>query len=134
QLAAPATGGGSPISPRLKFDVLLGLLVGLLFAVLLAWLRDQLGRSIHDLDEVEHGCRHPVLPPVPLVRTPNDATNGVLANAFDVLRVSAGIISRGGRAQIVAVTSAREGEGKSSTVVGYGRSLVRSGRRVLLID
>jgi capsular exopolysaccharide synthesis family protein len=32
------------------------------------------------------------------------------------------------------VTSAREGEGKSSTVIGLGRSLVRSGRRVLLVD
>ena len=53
QLTAPATAGVSPISPRLTFDVLLGLLVGLLGGVLLAWVRDQLDRSIHDLDEVE---------------------------------------------------------------------------------
>jgi capsular exopolysaccharide synthesis family protein len=136
QLAAPATAGGSPISPRLKFDVLLGLLVGLLAGVLLAWVRDQLDRSIHDLDEVEQGTRSPVLATVPLVRDHLSSSNGVLANAFDVLRVSAGIIagSGAGRAQVVAITSAREGEGKSSTVIGLGRSLVRSGRRVLVID
>ena len=136
QLAAPATGGGTPISPRLKFDVILGLLVGLLAGVLLAWVRDQLDRSIHDLDEVEQGTRHPVLATVPLVRDPASSTNGVLANAYDVLRVSAGIIAGNGvgRAQVVAITSAREGEGKSSTVIGLGRSLVRSGRRVLIID
>jgi capsular exopolysaccharide synthesis family protein len=136
QLAAPATAGLSPISPRLTFDVLLGLLVGLLAGVLLAWVRDQLDRSIHDLDEVEQGCRQPVLATVPLVRDPLGASSGVLANAFDVLRVSAGIIAGSGsrRAQVVAITSAREGEGKSSTVIGLGRSLVRSGRRVLLID
>jgi capsular exopolysaccharide synthesis family protein len=70
------------------------------------------------------------------VRDPLASTNGVLANAFDVLRVSAGIIAGSGvgRAQVLAITSAREGEGKSSTVVGLGRSLVRSGRRVLVID
>ena len=64
------------------------------------------------------------------------STSGVLANAYDVLRVSAGILAGSGvgRAQVVAITSAREGEGKSSTVIGLGRSLVRSGRRVLIID
>src|SRR4051812_30430839 len=136
QLAAPATGGGTPISPRLTFDVILGLLVGLLAGVLLAWVRDQLDRSIHDLDEVEQGTRHPVLATVPLVRDHLDGQNGVLANAYDVLRVSAGIVAGNGasRAQVIAITSAREGEGKSSTVIGLGRSLVRSGRRVLLID
>ena len=68
--------------------------------------------------------------------TRSTPTNGVLANAFDVLRVSAGIVAGNGvgRAQVIAITSAREGEGKSSTVIGLGRSLVRSGRRVLLID
>jgi capsular exopolysaccharide synthesis family protein len=136
QLAAPATGGSSPISPKLTFDVVLGILVGLLAGVLLAWIRDQLDRSIHDLDEVEQGTHKPVLATVPLVRDPQNSDNGVLANAFDVLRVSAGIVAGNGvgRAQVVAITSAREGEGKSSTVVGLGRSLVRSGRRVLLID
>ena len=136
QLAAPATAGASPISPRLTFDVVLGILVGLLAGVLLAWIRDQLDRSIHDLEEVERGTRKPVLATVPLVRDPHNADNGVLANAFDVMRVSAGIIAGSGvgRAQVVAITSAREGEGKSSTVIGLGRSLVRSGRRVLLID
>jgi polysaccharide biosynthesis transport protein len=136
QLAAPATAGASPISPRLTFDVILGVLVGLLAGVLLAWVRDQLDRSIHDLDEVEQGTRKPVLATVPLVRDPLNSENGVLANAYDVLRVSAGIIAGSGvgRAQVVAITSAREGEGKSSTVIGLGRSLVRSGRRVLLID
>jgi capsular exopolysaccharide synthesis family protein len=136
QLTAPATAGLSPISPRLTFDVLLGLLVGLLGGVLLAWVRDQLDRSIHDLDEVEQSTGQPVLATVPLVRDPLGASTGVLANAFDVLRVSAGIVAGNGsrRAQVVAITSAREGEGKSSTAVGLGRSLVRSGRRVLLID
>jgi capsular exopolysaccharide synthesis family protein len=136
QLAAPATASGAPISPRPTFDVMLGVLVGLLAGVLLAWVRDQLDRSIHDLDEVEQGTRHPVLATVPLVRDPLASSNGVLANAFDVLRVSAGIIAGNGagRAQVVAITSAREGEGKSSTVIGLGRSLVRSGRRVLVID
>ena len=136
QLAAPATGSASPISPRLTFDVVLGILVGLLAGVLLAWMRDQLDRSIHDLDEVEQGTHKPVLATVPLVRDPLNSDNGVLANAFDVLRVSAGIIAGSGvgRAQVIAITSAREGEGKSSTVIGLGRSLVRSGRRVLLID
>ena len=136
QIAAPATGSSSPISPRRTFDVALGLLVGLLVAVLLAWVRDQLDRSIHDLDEIEQLSHHPVLATVPLVRDPLEAANGVLANAFDVLRVSAGIIAGNGvgRAQVVAITSAREGEGKSSTAIGLGRSLVRSGRRVLLID
>jgi capsular exopolysaccharide synthesis family protein len=120
QLAAPATGSASAISPRPKFDIIIGLLVGLLAGMLLAWVRDQLDRSIHDLDEVEQGTGHAVLATVPLVRDPS-SPSGVLANAYDVLRVSAGII-------------AGSGEGKSSTVIGLGRSLVRSGRRVLIID
>ena len=75
---------------------MLGLLVGLLAGVLLAWIRDQLDRSIHSLDEVEHGTRKPVLATVPLVRNPANAESGVLANAFDVLRVSAGIVAGNG--------------------------------------
>jgi polysaccharide biosynthesis transport protein len=136
QLAAPATAKAAPVSPRVSFNVMLGILVGLLAGVLLAWVRDQLDRSIHDLEEVEQASRQPVLATVPLVKDPSALDNGVLANAYDVLRVSAGIVAGSGvsRAQVIAITSAREGEGKSSTAIGLGRSLVRSGRRVLLID
>ena len=133
-VASPSTENGTPISPRLKFNLAVAAVVGLLLGLVLAWIRDQLDRTVRTIDEIESLTGRPVLATIPLVRQPDALATPVLADAYSFLRVNLGVTRGSSQGSIVTVTSSREGEGKTSTSIGLGRSLVGAGRRVLLID
>jgi capsular exopolysaccharide synthesis family protein len=134
-LIAPATGSSAPISPRPVFNVVMGLFFGLVIGIVLAWLRDQLDRTVREVSEVERLSHRPLLGLVPLVR--GGLTNEQqMENVFTVVRVNLALAAtepqRGPR--VLTITSARESEGKTFTALGVGRALARGGRRVVIVD
>lgn len=129
-----ATAPSTPISPRPVLNVVVGLLFGLIVGLVLAWVRDQLDRRVRDQGEVERALRHPVLATIPVDRVHRSLLDGALANAFDVLRVNLAMTRPGSGPRVYAVTSAREGEGKTFSTIGLGRAFARAGRRVVVVD
>ncbi len=134
RVASPSTDNDTAVSPRLQFNLAIAAVVGLFLGLLLAWIRDQLDRTVRSADEIESLTGSPVLATIPLVRQPDALSTPALADAYSFLRVNLGVTLGGSQGTIVSVTSSREGEGKTSTAIGLGRSLVGAGRRVLLID
>lgn len=134
KVASVATVNTTPISPRMTFNLAVAALVGLLLGLVLAWIRDQLDRTVRNADEIESLTGRPVLATIPLVRQPDALSTPALADAYSFLRVNLGVTLGTAQGSIVTVTSSREGEGKTSTTIGLGRSLVGAGRRVLLVD
>ena len=134
KVVSASTDNGTPISPRLKFNLAVAGIVGLLLGLVLAWIRDQLDRTVRTVDEIESLAGRQVLATIPLVRQPDALSTPALADAYSFLRVNLGVTLGSGRGSVVTLTSSREGEGKTSTTIGLGRSLVGAGRRVLLMD
>jgi polysaccharide biosynthesis transport protein len=134
KVVSASTDNGTPISPRLKFNLAVAGIVGLLLGLVLAWIRDQLDRTVRSVDEIESLAGRQVLATIPLVRQPDALSTPALADAYSFLRVNLGVTLGSGRGSVVTLTSSREGEGKTSTTIGLGRSLVGAGRRVLLMD
>lgn len=129
------------VSPRPMLDLALGLGLGLVIGLLLAALREALDTSIRSPAELEEVAGVPVL--ASIVFDPSAdrvqalvglAAQGRRAEDFRQLRTSLDFVHTVQSVQVISVTSAVAGEGKSSTAVNIALMAAERGARVLLVD
>jgi polysaccharide biosynthesis transport protein len=140
-LVRPATGAGQ-IQPQPVRNGILGLALGVLLGLGLAFLREALNTRVRSAETVARQLDLPVLariphPPRPL-RQPKRSLiadgNGPQTEAFRILRANFDLANKRYGAGRVMVTSAVENEGKSTTVANLGLALARTGRHVIIVD
>lgn len=142
QVVQPAEGGAK-VSPRPTRDAMLGLALGLILGVGLAFLGEALDKRVRSEREIEDILGLPLLarlptPPrrlrrareLPILVEPRSVT----AEAVKKLRTNLEFVNLDHEARVIMVTSALEQEGKSTTIAGLAVALARSGRRVALVD
>jgi capsular exopolysaccharide synthesis family protein len=110
--------------------------LGLCLGVLLAGLAEALDTSFRSGGDMRAQTGLPCLAQVPEIRDPRMA---VLAAPFSIFAeqiraLQTGISLAGPDCQIIAITAARPGEGKTTLTVALGRALAASGRRVIALD
>jgi Mrp family chromosome partitioning ATPase len=141
-LLRPADGAGKVQSSALR-NGLLGLLVGIVLGVGLAFLRDHLDTRVRNAGEVSQRLGLPLLarlpgPPRNLRRGNNlvmvEEPTSHAAEPFRVLLTNLEFVSHEVNPRTIMVTSAREGEGKSTTAANLAVTLARTGKRVALVD
>src|SRR5579875_485369 len=145
----------SPDRPKKGRTLLVGLAGGLVLGFLCSLLRETMDFSVASAEELETLLGVPTLAIVPdagsvpkvlhrrqgahlqknavsttLLRHPES----MLAEAFRALRTSVLLSRPDGAHQLVLVTSANPGEGKTCTAVNLALALAQSGGEVLLID
>jgi len=146
---------GSPVSPRPKKTIMLGLLAGLAVGLAFVFGADALDRSIKTVDQAEDTIGLPVFAAVPdtadegpvsrlkrrskafgnssyrvVVETPESPA----AEAFRNLRAALSLLGPEAERKVSLFTSAVPSEGKSFTSANYALVLAQQGYRVLLID
>jgi tyrosine-protein kinase len=139
QPAAP----GVQVQPKLARNIAFGLLLGLIVGLGLAFLREALDTRVRSTDEIAERLGIPLLARLPrpsrqlrlherlvMVNDPD----GPEADAFRILRASVDFARMGTDATILMVTSAGEGEGKSTTAANLAVAMARSGQHVILVD
>jgi polysaccharide biosynthesis transport protein len=144
QIASRAEVPGSPASPRPVRDSLLGLVVGLVLGLLLAFVRDSLDRRLRSAHEVHEELDLPVLGLIGETAFAHAglARNGGLAilesdfEPFRMLRMNLGSLRGNGASapRSVLVTSALPGEGKSTVSMSLASAAALAGQRVLLVE
>jgi capsular exopolysaccharide synthesis family protein len=134
----------APVKPNKKVDLAAGLFLGLLIGAGIAIARERRSDRMEDHHDLERVLGHPVLAVVPRERDWKDPLRAELvirsrpqsstAEAYRALRTS--LLAAADREGIktVLVTSASEGEGKSTTAANLAVALVEAGRRVVLIS
>lgn len=134
---------GVQVQPKPVRNTLLGLALGLILGLGLAFLREALDTRVRTTHEVAARLGIPLLarvprPPRRLRRTDrlvmiNDP-DGPGAEAFRILRANVDFARVQTEAKALLVTSAVEGEGKSTTAANLAVALARTGQRVVLVD
>jgi capsular exopolysaccharide synthesis family protein len=124
-------------------NVALGLVVGLVFGLGIAFLYEYLDNTIKSTDEAERVYGSTVLGIVPLDRyekgakrrlTIMEAPGSASSEAYRVIRNSLDFINFEHDLKTLLVTSPAPGEGKSSVAANLAVSLTQTGKKVILVS
>jgi len=131
------------VAPKPVRNAVLGVIVGLVFGIGMAFLYEYLDNTIKSTDEAEAIFSAPVLGTVPvdasakgeqrrlsIVQSPGSST----AEAYRVLRNSLDFINFQHNMHTVLVTSAAPGEGKSTVAANLAVALAQAGNKVVLVS
>ena len=138
QRAQPPTSASSPKPAR---SVAIGLVLGILLAVALTLIREQVDRRLREPSDVTDLLNVPVLAAIPEDRsslrhvTAGEASLRRLdTEAFMMLRTNLRYFNVDEELNSILVMSASPGEGKTSISWNLARAEARSGKRVLYIE
>jgi capsular exopolysaccharide synthesis family protein len=149
-----------PFKPNTRFNLLVGLVLGLGAGVGLAVVLDRLDNTVSSAEELQRASNWSLLAMIPhyssgaggtppfkrLMRRTADETEttvdlvthrdglGGVAEAYRDLRTALLLSSAGHAPRSIVLTSALPGEGKSATAINLSVVLAQTGARVLLID
>lgn len=126
-----------PSWPKLPLNFALAAVAGILLSALLIIVRAQLFDAIRTPKDVSERLGLPLLGSVPeevdVMRELRDSKS-TISEAFSSIRTSLSLASEHGVPRSMMVTSAQQGEGKSSTCHALGLSFARLGKRVIIVD
>lgn len=133
----------SQIAPRTKRNGVLGLILGIVLGLGLAFLREALDTRVRTAQEVGDRVGLSLLGRLPeppkRLRTADklvmiEQPSSVEAEAFRVLRTNLEFATLDREIRTVMITSAVAQEGKSTTIANLAVALARGGQRVILVD
>lgn len=154
ELEAPAAGGRSPVKvtvteaaelpespsePRIRRNVALGTLVGLMAAITLAILRTRLDRSVRDPDLAQELASAPLIGTV--LKDEMLASRHVIdrvgshrvAEDYRRLRTNLQFLNVDDPPKVIMISSAMSSEGKTTLTINLGLALAEVGRRVTIV-
>ncbi|MEZ4515557.1 MAG: polysaccharide biosynthesis tyrosine autokinase [Chloroflexota bacterium] len=135
-----ATVPKSPAKPRTWLNIALGAAVGLVSGIALAFLLDNLDTTLYTQEQIENATQMMTIGRIPAAK--DNMQIARLANghypqleSFRRLRTNILATSNGdGGSQVVLMTSAKRGEGKSTVCANLAVTIAQSGREVILVD
>lgn len=146
KIVDPAITPENPVKPNKRKNILLGLLVGLMLGVGLAFFHDYMDDTIKDDEDARKILNWPLLAIIPHIQTAGtdgshtDANlvsyqqpKSVAAEAFRSLRTGLHFAAVRQQQKVIMVTSTFPGEGKTTISANFAETLAQNGSKVLLI-
>jgi capsular exopolysaccharide synthesis family protein len=134
----------SPTSPKPLRNALIGLVVGLILVILLALLINHLDDGIKSRQDVYEASGHlPIVGMVPAVSgwrgsgdhlALEEDSSSPVSEAYRTLRTAVRFLTLDTDQSVLAVTSAKPQEGKSTAVANLAQSFARAGSRVVVVS
>jgi len=132
-LASAATRPTTPARPKPTLYILVAAILGLFFGVGGAFLLERLDTRLRNADEVRERFSEIILARMPR-RGRDSASTSAFAEAFGLLRTNLQFASPDGLPGVIAVTSARDGEGKTTCVSEMASAMADVDLRVVAVD
>lgn len=141
----PAIAPLAPSSPRILLNTLLAALVGLLLALGIAFLAEYLDDTVKSAQDVQELLDLPTLGAITHIKTDKGRSDiyrmvtvlyprSPITEAFRTLRTNVEFASVDQPVKTLLVTSAVQGEGKTTTAANLAVVFAQAGRSVLLLD
>jgi capsular exopolysaccharide synthesis family protein len=147
-------GPGAKVAPILTQWLLIGLMLGMLAGVGLAYLADISDKSFRTPDEVRRQLGLPLVGHIPFLKPDPETVRrlgageplpdpllctyyrpkSVEAEAYRAVRTALYFSTQGEGHKVIQVTSPNKGDGKSLLIANLAISIAQSGKRVLLVD
>ncbi|MFH1141759.1 MAG: polysaccharide biosynthesis tyrosine autokinase [Chloroflexota bacterium] len=144
RVAEPAAAPGSPFSPRTRFNVLLGGVLGFLvsgtFVLVLAYLDNGIKspdeiKALTGLTTLGSVLRYPSRDGLGVITIGDEHTHSNLTEAYKFLRTNLQFAALGSAdLKSVLITSSSPGEGKTTTAANLAIAIAREGKSVILVD
>ncbi len=136
EIVDQAQPGLRPVRPNKPLNIALGIIIGLVVGVGLAFFIEYLDTSVKTIDDVERSLQAPVLGVIPqnVGLLLDEGAESPHAEAYRVLRTNLLFSRKDDKLNSVAVVSAGAGEGKSTTVFNLATVFAQSGQRILIVD
>jgi capsular exopolysaccharide synthesis family protein len=136
EIMDPAQLNLKAVKPNKPLNIALGIIIGLVVGVGLAFFIEYLDTSVKTIDDVERSLQSPVLGVIPqnVGLVLEEGMDSPHAEAYRVLRTNLLFSRKDDKLNTVAVVSAGAGEGKSTTVFNLAAVFAQSRQRVLIVD
>jgi len=132
-LADAAPMSSSPSRPKPKLYVAVAAILGLGLGLALAFLRERLDRRLRTAEDVEALFDAPVLARIPR-RARSERSGTAFREAHRILRTNLQFASVHGPLRTIAITSAGEGEGKTTMTANLALTSAEVGLSVLVVE
>jgi non-specific protein-tyrosine kinase len=133
-----ASAPNRPAKPRHPINIALGIAVGLSVGIALAFLLDNLDTKLYTTEQIENATQMTTLGEVPMAKDPlgiAKVTSGQYPQMESFRRLRTQILaSASDGPQVMLLTSAKRGEGKSTVSSNLAVTISQSGREVVLVD
>ena len=136
EIVDKAVASARPVRPNKPLNIALGIIIGLVVGVGLAFFIEYLDTSVKTIDDVERTLQSPVLGVIPqnVGLLVDEGAESPHAEAYRVLRTNLLFSRKDDKLNTIAVVSAGAGEGKSTTVFNLAAVFAQSGQRTLIVD
>ena len=131
-----AEPGIRPVRPNKPLNIALGIIVGLVVGVGLAFFIEYLDTSVKTIDDVERSLQAPVLGVIPqnVGSLLDEGPDSPHAEAYRVLRTNMLFSRKDPKLNTITIVSGGAGEGKSTTLFNLSTVFAQNGQRVLIVD
>ncbi len=145
QIILQAAAPGSPSSPKIPLNSIIGLVLGLFFGVVLAFVLDLSDDRVRGRVQLESYLDAPLLAYVPHTKSRDRSRRGAhlvvdheprgpAAEAFRTMRTNVLSMARKRGLKVFAVVSPMQQEGKSMTAANLAAALGQTDERVLVVS
>ena len=139
-LVQPAVGA-TQVTPRTKRNLMLGFILGLVYGLGLAFLIERFDTRVRTAEQIETALALRAIGELPEPPKSKDGRSSMLslphgpyAEGVRTLRANFEFVTHGSPPRTLMITSAEQGEGKTTVAVDLALALARSGKRVALCD
>ncbi len=134
-----ATAPRSPFSPRPLLNLLIGLVIGIVTAMIIVFAKEQLFGRVRTPEDLQKFSKLPLLATIPYVGEEEMDTalrdsKSTISEAYHTLRSALSLSTSHGVPRSLSVTSGQGSEGKSTTSLKVALEFVALGKSVLLVD
>ena len=129
-----------PIKPKRIMIVLGGFILGLVFGIALAFLREYLDDSINEEEDITHVTDVPMIGLIPSIKGDSEeikvfhSPKSSVAESFRNVRTNLQFMSSYRRAHTIATTSTVGGEGKTTVCVNLAGIMSMAGKKVVILN